>query len=152
MSVLTQLRAILNGAADARPEALQDPALASAILMIEVARADYADASEEREALNAALAKQFGMSDQELANIITAAEQQADSQVSLHRVIDSINQQLSAREKFSLMESLWHIAFADGELHQWEEHFIRRTADLIHVPHREFIRSKLQAQQSRKLN
>ena len=36
----------------------------------------------------------------------------------------------------------WKIAYADHELHRYEEHVIRRLSDLIHVPHHEFIAAK----------
>lgn len=44
------------------------------------------------------------------------------------------------------MELLWRVAFADGRLDRYEEHLIRRIADLLHLPHRDFIRAKLRAQ------
>ena len=37
---------------------------------------------------------------------------------------------------------MWGIAFADGELHHYEEAVIRRLADLLYVPHRDFILTK----------
>ena len=43
------------------------------------------------------------------------------------------------------MELLWDVAYADGRLHKYEEHLVRRIADLIHVPHRTFIRAKHKA-------
>lgn len=146
MSLLDQLRNMLNTPQPKSKAPSIEPNLASAILMIEVARADYADAQEERAALASALGKQFSVPSSEIDSLIQQAESQADTQVSLHKVVETINQQYSASEKSGLMESLWQIAFADGELHHYEEHFIRRIADLIHVPHKEFIRSKLQVQ------
>ena len=46
-------------------------------------------------------------------------------------------------EKVTLIENLWRVAYADGELHHYEEHLVRRIADLIHVSHRDFITAKL---------
>jgi uncharacterized tellurite resistance protein B-like protein len=34
------------------------------------------------------------------------------------------------------------VALADREIHHHEEALVRRLADLLHVPHREFIRAK----------
>jgi uncharacterized tellurite resistance protein B-like protein len=48
----------------------------------------------------------------------------------------------------ALIENLWRIAFADGELHHYEEHVIRRIADLIHVSHMDFIAAKLRVEAS----
>ena len=49
----------------------------------------------------------------------------------------------------ALIENLWRIAFADGELHHYEEHVIRRIAGLIHVSHMDFIAAKLRAEPPR---
>jgi uncharacterized tellurite resistance protein B-like protein len=40
---------------------------------------------------------------------------------------------------------LWAIAYADGTLHLYEEHLIRKIADLLYVPHAAFIAAKLRA-------
>ena len=42
-----------------------------------------------------------------------------------------------------LIELLWQVAAADGEISKYEDHLIRKIAELIYVPHREFIRAKL---------
>jgi uncharacterized tellurite resistance protein B-like protein len=44
-----------------------------------------------------------------------------------------------------LLEALWRVAQADAIVHKYEEHLIRRVADLIHVPHRGYIAAKLRA-------
>ena len=38
---------------------------------------------------------------------------------------------------------LWRVAFADGRIDKYEEHLVRKAADLLYVPHRHFIRAKL---------
>jgi len=42
---------------------------------------------------------------------------------------------------------LWQVAFADGHLDPYEEALVRKIADLIYVPHRDFIQSKLRVMQ-----
>ena len=44
-----------------------------------------------------------------------------------------------------LLEALWRVADADAAMHKYEEHLIRRVADLLHVPHSGFIAAKLRA-------
>ena len=41
---------------------------------------------------------------------------------------------------------LWEVVYADGKLDSWEEHLVRRIADLLYVTHTEFIRYKLIAE------
>jgi uncharacterized tellurite resistance protein B-like protein len=44
-----------------------------------------------------------------------------------------------------IIERLWQIAFADNHLDKHEEHLVRKVADLLHVPHRDFIAAKKRA-------
>jgi hypothetical protein len=50
-----------------------------------------------------------------------------------------------AAEKLQLLEALWRVARADATVHKYEEHLIRRIADLLHMPHSSFITAKLRA-------
>ena len=47
--------------------------------------------------------------------------------------------------KFEIMIALWQIALADKQIDRFEEHMIRRVAELIYVPHERFIEAKLTA-------
>ena len=49
-------------------------------------------------------------------------------------------------QKLQLIDSMWSVAFADGNLDKYEEHLIRQVAELTYVPHPDYIRSKLAAQ------
>jgi len=42
------------------------------------------------------------------------------------------------------VESLWEVAYADQHLDRYEDHLVRKVADLIHVRHSDFIRTKLE--------
>ena len=48
--------------------------------------------------------------------------------------------ELASRVHF---DCLWEIAFADGNLDRFEDHTIRKIADLIYVEHQEFMKSKI---------
>ncbi|MDD9894524.1 MAG: TerB family tellurite resistance protein, partial [Gammaproteobacteria bacterium] len=39
--------------------------------------------------------------------------------------------------------NMWRVAFSDERLDKYEEHLIRKIADLIYVSHSDFIKSKL---------
>ena len=69
-----------------------------------------------------------------------------EKSVSLYEFTSRLNEELSPEEKADTVEMLWRVAFADGRLDKYEEHLIRKAADLLHVPHRRFIRAKLKAE------
>jgi uncharacterized tellurite resistance protein B-like protein len=41
-----------------------------------------------------------------------------------------------------VIEYLWEVAYADNQLDKYEEHFVRKIADLLHVAHKDFMASK----------
>ena len=65
--------------------------------------------------------------------------------VSLYEFTNRLNDELTPEDKTGIVEMLWRVAFADGRIDKYEEHLVRKAADLLYVPHRRFIRAKLKA-------
>lgn len=125
--------------------ALDDHQLAAAVLMVEVARADFSEDAVEQAAVAEELHKAFGLNDEQVRRLTEAAGERADESVSLHRYVKVINDTLSYDEKLDVLLMLWRVAYADGELDKHEEHLMRRYADLLYVPHRDWVQLKLKA-------
>lgn len=116
--------------------------LATAALLVEMARADYDVKQEERLSVTAAIQKAFGLSATETDELVRLAELEAEHATSLYEFTSLINTHFSAEQKRRVVELLWRVAFADGHLDKYEEHLVRKVADLIYVPHRTFIQAK----------
>lgn len=99
--------------------------IALAVLLLECARADFEHVPVELDAVREGLA----------------------AQLALPGPITRLNRELSAQGKRDLMGWLWRVACADGRIDPHEEHLLRKLADLLHVSHTDFIRSKLAAQE-----
>ena len=109
-------------------------------------RADYDVRPEERNAVLHALEAAFGdLSPEETRDLLARAEERADDATSLYEFTQHVNRQLDHDQKAHVVELLWRVAYADGDLDKYEEHLVRRIADLIHVPHSVFIRMKHKA-------
>jgi uncharacterized tellurite resistance protein B-like protein len=121
--------------------------LAAAALLIEVARADFTqDANEERAMANLLCnSLQLGRDDVEV--LLRDATERVDTATSLYEFTRLVNDHYSPVQKAELIDIMWRVAFADSELDKYEEHLIRKVAELIYVPHDEFIRSKIAARQ-----
>lgn len=117
--------------------------LAMASLMIEVAESDYHDAPEEREFILNIVKNSFDLSDTETNEIVDLARQEHADSIDYFQFTSLINQHYSAAQRIELIEKLWQIAFSDHSLDKHEEHVIRRIADLIHVSHSDFMKTKL---------
>lgn len=122
--------------------------LAMASLMIEVAESDYHDAPEEREAVINIVKDSFDLSVTETNQIVELARQEHADSIDYFQFTSLINQHYSAAQRIELIEKLWQIAFADHVLDKHEEHVIRRIADLIHVAHSDFMKTKLKVMNS----
>ena len=109
-------------------------------------RADYEVRPAEREAVLRALGAAFDdLSADETRDLLARAEERADDATSLYEFTRFINDRLDHGQKAHIVELLWRVAYADGDLDKYEEHLVRRIADLIHVPHSVFIRMKHRA-------
>ncbi|MEW8557829.1 MAG: TerB family tellurite resistance protein [Candidatus Thiodiazotropha sp.] len=120
----------------------QSMRLAVVVLLIEIAESDYEHASEERHSILNAIQKQFGLNRVSAEQLIALAKQEHDESTDYFQFTRLINEHYSAEQKVKIVEAFWRVAFADQELHRYEEHVIRRLADLIHVSHRDFIAAK----------
>ncbi len=119
--------------------------LACAILMFEVLRADmHADESEMRTICQHVM-QAFSLSEHETKQLMEKALQESINAVSLHNVVRTINDEYQPPEKRELIRILWDVAYADGQLNPHEEYTIRKLADWLYVPHRDFIQTKHEA-------
>jgi uncharacterized tellurite resistance protein B-like protein len=57
----------------------------------------------------------------------------------------TIKRLLSLEQRGVLVENLWRVAFADGELDVYEDQFVRKIADLLYVPNTECMLARQRA-------
>lgn len=131
----------LPSAAPAR-DAEHELHLATATLLMEISRADSHVDAQERQAAGAALRRLFDLSAEEAEELVRLAEREAEAAVSLFPFTSRVDQEFSVPRKKKIVELLWRVSFADGEVDKYEEHLIRKIADLLHVPHGDFIHAK----------
>lgn len=130
------------------PKAQHSLELAAAALLIEISRADDDISLVERDAMRAVIGRVFHLSDGEVDEIMTTAESAVDTAVSLFDFTAVVNEQFSREQKIGLLAMLWTVAYADEKLDHYEEYYIRKIADLLHVSHRDYIKTKHKAMPS----
>ena len=122
--------------------------LATAALLVEVVRADGGIAAAEREALLAAVGSKFGTTAQDAAELIALAEQETQQAHDYYQFTSLINRHFTQPQKVRVIELMWQVAFADTTLSAHEQHVLRRIAELLHVPHGDYIAAKMRAKQA----
>ncbi len=116
---------------------------AAAFLLFEVAKADYELDDSEWAAMKNALCKVLNIAPQIASSLLASAQQDSITNTSLYPFTKIINAEFSAAQKSQLMKAMWEVAFADGKLDKYEEHYLRNIADLLYIPHSQFIQQKL---------
>lgn len=124
--------------------------LAAAALLLEMSRMDPESEDEEREAVTAAVREHLRLSPGEAEELIACAEEERAQATDYFQFTSLINRSYTSRQKAHLVELLWRVAFADARLHMYEEHLVRRIADLLYVPHSVFIAAKHRAASARR--
>lgn len=119
--------------------------MACAALMFEVARADFAIEEEEQQAVRALLMAQFALTPDEITAVTEEATEQVDAATCLFEFTRTLNELASIEQKRALLVMMWQVAMADDELSRYEEHLIRKVADLLYVPHSDFMAAKQRA-------
>jgi uncharacterized tellurite resistance protein B-like protein len=132
-----------GGRDDAYRDEEQRVRIAVAALFAEVVRMDDAIAGGERAQVLNSIAERFDLDPEQATALIALAEAEAQTATDLYQFTTQINRAFSPAEKVTLIEHLWRVGYADGSLHQFEDHVIRKIADLIHVPHKDLIATKL---------
>jgi uncharacterized tellurite resistance protein B-like protein len=142
--VLRKLAALFDSAfaSDNADPAAREHALrvATALLLIEVARADYADDLAEDATMLSSLKQFFTLDDAAAALLLEEARSTADRAVELQQFTRRLHEQLSTAEKLRVVEMLWQVALADSRLDKHEDHLVRRIAELMYVTHSDLIR------------
>ena len=148
--MLKSLKRILAApAADAPAGERHHLQLAVAMLLHEARRADYAEGGEEASAGEHALADLFGLEPAAAGELLAHGRERAGQLTSFYAPVTVIKRDFSMEERIRLVEHLWRVAFADGELSYYEDHYVRKIARLLHVPNTQSMLARNRAKGSR---
>lgn len=107
--------------------------LATAVLMVDVARADNQFTDAEAQRINGLVRERFGLSAEDATALTARADATADDLVSLHEFTHLLHDALTDDEKAHIVGALWRVAYADGELDKFEDALVLRISDLLYV-------------------
>ena len=114
-------------------------------LMATIAHVDDHFDAAEKKALKRCLIDQFALKGKELTLLFDVVEEQARRGFDLYEVTTELNRVASFNDRVNLMECLFNVAIADGEMVHEEMEEIRRITKALRIPHKTFIEYKVQA-------
>jgi len=138
-----RLRSLLSGDAASGRAAPTAP-LSTAVLLLELARADFEIAAAERARVSVLLARRYALQPAALDALMRQAEVEIATAVSLYDYLKTLNAELDAAGKRELMRMLWEVAYADERLDKYEEQLLRKLADLLYIAEKDYIGAKLE--------
>ncbi|GMR23336.1 MAG: hypothetical protein BMS9Abin37_1754 [Acidobacteriota bacterium] len=122
--------------------------LATAVLLLEVARCDFDLRADEFKAVSRGVREVLGLTEDEATAVVRFAEEEVRQSKRLYQFTDLIDKNYSPAQKKLVVQYLWQVAFADARLVATEEYIVRKISDLLHVALADFLDAKIIARDS----
>ncbi len=122
--------------------------LATAALLVETMRIDAVLDERERERVLAALRQHGGLSEVEAIELLALADEQSRQANDYFQFTSLVNRHYDAPQKVRVIEMMWQVAYADGEISAHERHLMRRIADLLHIAHGDYVAAQRRAREA----
>jgi uncharacterized tellurite resistance protein B-like protein len=121
--------------------------IATCVLFLELAYADFNIVNEEELQLQESLQTFFNMDVQEVNELIKVAKEKRQQRTDIWLFTNKIKKRFARPEKIKIIEMLWQLVYADGKMDKYEEALMRKISNLLGLAHSEMIQAKLKARQ-----
>lgn len=129
------LNDLLPTDSDGAPRArVMDKKLCAAALMAQAIAIDGQIMEEEQAKLLQVLETHYDLTPQQAAALAAQAREAQEQSVDLYGFTSQIKAQMDETERLGLIEDMWEMVYADGELHEFEDNLVWRVAELINIP------------------
>lgn len=120
-------------------------ALAATALMLQIAAIDHDEDEREIATIVEAAGTLTTFTADEREALLALARERVDDATSLYEFTGVINELCAHSERMDIVEQLWRVALADQHVDRYEEHLIRRIAELFHLSPSEFVQCRHKA-------
>ncbi len=124
--MIDALKRLIAGSGD-----LPDENTVAVGLLLEIIRMDDDFDATERAAIEDILYRRFGVNKAQVGEILSDAADKPRITYDDNHLLQAVNKEYSTDQKMALVEGLWEIALADGELHRFENHAILAIANQL---------------------
>lgn len=142
ISALKRFLTDLTSEPEPTPIGADEGRLAAAALLYHVTAIDGVVEEDERARLRALLGQRFALDDNDLDDLMAAAETADKEAVDLYGFTSILKQRLDIGERERLVGMMWELVYADGKIHEFEDNLIWRVAELLGVSSEVRIRLK----------
>jgi uncharacterized tellurite resistance protein B-like protein len=117
--------------------------VATAALLIEIAKADGNFSNEERNRIIDLMRTDFNLDDECVNELLELSEQKVKDSISVYEFSSIINESFTQHEKLGLIKNLWRIIYEDGKLDSHEDRMIKIIGSTMNLDHKDIIAAKL---------
>ena len=107
--------------------------IAACALLLELAYADDEFSEPERAHLEAALQRHFDLTPDTAEELLALADAERRRSVDLYQFTSLIAQHYDDAQKMVLLETMWGLVYADGEVARHEAYLMKRVSKLLDV-------------------
>jgi uncharacterized tellurite resistance protein B-like protein len=132
--MLERLLRSLTGTDEAGDDPVEAARVAVAAVLVEAARSDDAYRRREQAMIDRVLGQRFGLPPAEAAALRTRGEAAQAEAVDLVRFTRAIKDAVPIEDRVAVIEAVWRVIYADGEMDHNESSLVRRLSGLLYVP------------------
>ena len=139
VTLIEQIKSLIGLNPDSRPPepAALDKNLAAATLMVHVIAADGEISEAEEKRLLAVLREHYAVNDNDARALANAAREAQNDAIDMYRFTAILKSEMDEAGRLALIEDLWEMVYADGEVHEFEDNVVWRVAELIGIQSRQ---------------
>lgn len=123
---------------ESQQEGGHDLRLATAALLLEMARADREETAAERRTAEKVLARHFSIEREAAEALLARADESLQHAVSLYEFTRVLNDTLSPTERRTVVQMVAEVAATDQRFDKHEQHLLSKLADLLHLRRAEY--------------
>src|SRR4051794_21758675 len=113
--------------------------LAATALLIHVVSLDGAPSEAEKRKLHELLESRFGLDPGTANQLIASATLVEGEAVDLYHFTSVIMRSVNEEGRLRIVEMMWELAYADGQVSEFEDNVVWRAADLLGISQRDRI-------------
>lgn len=153
--MLEAIRDWLNKASRAgedRDHVPVDHRLAVAAVLVHIVAVDGVITEDEKRRLREVLADEYNLSPKETELLVKEATRRDDDAVDLYGFTSVLKRELDEEGRAKVVELMWEIVYADGEVSEFEDNVVWRVAELIGISTRDRVLIRKRIEERRAAN
>jgi len=123
--------------------------VATCAVLVEMANSDDDFTKDERDHIIELLRERFDLSLDEAHELIEIAEEELKGSIDIYRFTKTIKRDYSESDRLKVLEEIWKLVYADGELSGREDSLAHKLSFLLGLTHKQLIDAKLKAKGKR---